>query len=231
VPSPVGHALGGVAAAWMADLVPGDRAWRRDAPGEHSWHARIGGRTTAACAVLGALPDIDLLLGGHRTYSHSVTAVVVVGLVAALVAVRTRRPVARLALMCAGAYGSHLLLDWLAVDSFAPRGLQLLWPFSHTWFISGWDLFGPTARQHIFSAAALATNVRAVVREAALLAPVLLALWGIRVKALAGLPPELAGRHHPAEQGTGPVLRVAQPVVEHVENREAYVEPDEIGER
>jgi len=28
MPSPIGHALAGLTAAWIADLVPGDRDWR-----------------------------------------------------------------------------------------------------------------------------------------------------------------------------------------------------------
>ncbi len=230
MPASVGHALGGVAAAWMVDLVPGDRGWRW-APATARWLPRIGGAATVSCAVLGALPDADLLLGAHRTFSHSLAAVAVVGVVSAIVAVRVRRPVLRVALMCAAAYGSHLLLDWLAVDDVAPRGIQALWPFSHTWFISGWDIFGPTQRRDFLSLAALVTNVRAVCLETGLLVPVLLGLWWIRVKALARFAPVVPRGHHPAQQGTGAVFRVAETCVQHIENREAYVEADEVGER
>ncbi len=227
MPSPVGHALGGVAVAWIADLVPGDRTWRRRARG---WLARIGGGATVACAVLAAAPDLDVLVGRHRTFSHSLTAAVVVGLVAAIVAVRIRRPAVRLSLMCAGAWGSHLLLDWLGIDNYPPRGIQLLWPFSDRWFISGWDLFVETARVHVFTLQAFLVNVRAVAWETLLLAPVVAALWLVREKALAGLAPEPARGDHAAQQRARPVLRVAEAGVQDVENRQAYVEADEVGE-
>jgi membrane-bound metal-dependent hydrolase YbcI (DUF457 family) len=228
MPSPVGHALGGVAVAWIADLVPGDRAWRRRAGG---WLARIGGGATVACAALASAPDLDVLVGHHRTFSHSITAAVVAGIVGALVAVRIRRPVARLSLMCGGAWGSHLLLDWLGVDNYPPRGIQLLWPFSDRWFISGWDVFVQTARVHIFTLNALIVNTRAIAWEVLVLAPIVALLWLVREKALAGFAAEPAGGDHATEQGTRPVLRVAEAGVQHIENRQAYVEADEVGER
>ena len=53
MPSPLGHALGGIAASWAADLLPGPRAWRtagRDA----SFYRRAGGALTLICAGLAA---------------------------------------------------------------------------------------------------------------------------------------------------------------------------------
>src|SRR5690349_14131861 len=100
MPSPVGHALAGVAAAWTADLIPGDRAWRT-APPQASWYRRAGNGLTAVCVALAAAPDLDLLSRSHRTYTHSIGAVVLAGLLAAIVAAKYRRPVARIALMCA----------------------------------------------------------------------------------------------------------------------------------
>jgi len=55
-------------------------------------------------------PDLDLLIGLHRMYAHSIGATLVVLLVARL----TLGPGQwRLALAVAAAWGSHLLLDWL----------------------------------------------------------------------------------------------------------------------
>src|SRR5262245_55678989 len=144
MPTPIGHAMAGVAAAWIADLVPGARAWRT-APLSASWYERAGGALTVGCACLAILPDADLLWltlspRGHRTITHSIGAVILVGLVAAILS-RTKmsdtsgtqvfdgvrparhlpRPVVRFALMCAAAYSTHLLLDWLGVDNFPPR--------------------------------------------------------------------------------------------------------------
>jgi hypothetical protein len=103
------------------------------------------------------------------------------------------------ALMCAAAYATHLLLDWLGVDNYPPRGLQALWPFSDAWFISNLDLFRQTARRQLATAAVIRLNLLAIGQEAAILLPILAALWLVRVKALAGLPTELAPSDHAAK--------------------------------
>lgn len=198
MPSSIGHALGGVAAAWLVDLVPGRRAWRTAQP-LAPWLDRAGGRLTVVCAVLAATPDVDLLFHTHRTVTHSVSATVVVGLCGAAVASTCRRPALRVAAMCVAAYGSHLLLDWMGTDHFFPYGIQLLWPFSQGWLISGWDVFAQTERRQFFTRLALRHNLESVLQEIAILGPVLLALWLVRVKALAGFSPELTGRDHPPE--------------------------------
>ena len=198
MPSPIGHALAGVAVAWAVDLVPGDRRWRT-APETAPWRERAGNGLTLLCAGLGAAPDLDLAFVSHRTMTHSLSAVVVVAVVAAAVTAGTGRPIARIALMCAGAYGSHLLMDWLGVDYYPPRGIQLLWPINHEWYISDADVFRQTARLRIFTRGPMMTNARAILQEIAILGPMLMALWLIRVKALARLATVMPGRHHPAE--------------------------------
>lgn len=198
MPSPIGHALAGIAIAWTADLIPGDRAWRT-APDRASWFLRAGDGFTFACAALGATPDLDLLFVAHRTVTHSIGAVVFVGLFAAALAANARRPIARVALMCAAAYGSHLFLDWLGTDFYPPRGIQLLWPINSDWYISGTDVFRQTARLHLFTRPVIMTNLRAIVQEIAILGPTVVALWLVRVKALAGLAPQVARRDHPAQ--------------------------------
>ena len=203
MPSPIGHALAGVAVAWAADLVPGERQWRT-APRSASWYVKAGNGLTLACACLAVLPDLDLVMlpfkpETHRTVTHSLGAVLIVLLGAAIVARRSRRPVPRVSLMCAAAYATHLLLDWLGADRFPPFGLQMFWPFSDGWFISGWDLFRQTARRQLLSPAIIRLNALAIAQEIAILVPILAALWLVRVKTLAGLATELAGRDHAAK--------------------------------
>jgi membrane-bound metal-dependent hydrolase YbcI (DUF457 family) len=198
MPSPIGHALAGVAAAWLADLVPGNRGWRTG-PAALSWYRRAGNGLTVTCAVLAAAPDLDLLFGTHRTVTHSITAVGVVALVAAATAAYAERPVVRVAAMCAAAYGTHLFLDWLGADNYPPRGIQLLWPFSQSWYISDADVFPQTARQEMFSAPSIMKNVRAIAQEMVILWPVVAALWLVRVKALSGLSSDVARRDHAAQ--------------------------------
>ena len=196
MPSPLGHALAGVAVAWSADLVPGRRAWRTSVPAA-SFFERAGGALTWICAGLGILPDGDLVFRVHRTFSHSLSALVFVTIIAAgVTGWVTRRPVWRVALMCGGAYGTHLLLDWVAIDRYLPYGIELFWPFSHEWFISGVDLFPQTARQRVFSLSSLRINLIAMAWETAILLPVVALLWLVRVKALAGLAAKLPGGDH-----------------------------------
>jgi inner membrane protein len=198
MPSPIGHALAGLAAAWAVDLVPGDRAWRT-APEPASWFRRAGDGLTLACGALGAAADLDHLFITHRTVTHSIGAIAFVGLFAAAVAANAQRPVARVALMCAAAYSTHLLLDWLGVDTSVPRGIQALWPFSHEWFISGIDLFPKTERHELLTVATTVTNLKAIVQEVLIVGPPTVALWLVRVKALSRLPSEMARRDHAAK--------------------------------
>jgi membrane-bound metal-dependent hydrolase YbcI (DUF457 family) len=195
MPSPIGHALAGVLTAWIADIVPGRRAWRAASP-TASWLDRAGDGLTLVCAALAAAPDIDLLFAGHRTVTHSVGAVVLVGAAVGVAAARAGRPTLRIACMCAAAYASHLLLDWMAVDQTFPRGLQALWPLSHRWYISGWNLFRPTERRRIFTSAVMTLNAVTIAQELALLAPFIVVAWLIRVKTLARFATEVPCRHH-----------------------------------
>jgi len=134
MPSPVGHALGGLAAGWLASG-PG----RLERP-----------FTTAILfAALGAVPDIDVLVeGSHRLYTHSLVAVALVGLTVAVSPRRLGGARGRFALACAAAYGSHLLLDWLGDDRSAPIGIRALWPFTDAYYQSSALLFPPVERRY-----------------------------------------------------------------------------------
>jgi membrane-bound metal-dependent hydrolase YbcI (DUF457 family) len=131
--------------------------------------------------------------------THSLVAAAVVGLCAGVIAATTRRPITRIALTCALAYATHLVLDLLGADPVPPEGIQLLWPFSHDWFISGWNIFEHTERRHLFSAFSLGQNAKAIFREVAILGPIVIVTWLVRVKALTGLSTELARRDHSAQ--------------------------------
>ena len=198
MPSPIGHALAGLATAWAADLLPGDRA-SRIPPATASLYVRAGNGLTLVCAALAMAPDLDLLLAGHRTLTHSVGATFCVALFAAAMAVNAGRPVLRVALTCAAAYASHLLLDWLGADTSRPYGLRALWPFSDAYYISGLDIFRQTARTDITTPSVIEQNLLAVAQEIAILAPIAAALWLVRVKALARFAAEMSSGDHPAQ--------------------------------
>ncbi|HEX8391262.1 MAG TPA: metal-dependent hydrolase [Longimicrobium sp.] len=88
------------------------------------------GRALLAGAMLGALPDVDIILGIllgrggtlHGTATHSFTAV------ALWAAVGTLLGGGRWGAVFGLGYASHLLMDLL--DESGPTNLMLLWPFS-----------------------------------------------------------------------------------------------------
>jgi inner membrane protein len=169
VPSPIGHALAGVATAWSSEHLP--------APDGHP--PRVSTRLTVVCAVLAALPDIDLLVpnqwlpGFHRSVTHSIGAVLVVTIISAGVTGWVTWKINwRVAMICGAAYASHLVLDWLGVDPNPPFGIQALWPFSHQWFISPITIFPGTERRQFLTLAALTTNLRAIGFEVGAIAPI-----------------------------------------------------------
>jgi inner membrane protein len=147
-------------------------------------------------ALLGAIPDLDLLLPRyHRSITHSITAVVFVLIIAAAVTGRVNQQARwRVAIISACAYASHLLLDWLGSDALPPYGLQLFWPFDPRFFISGWNLFAETERRSPLPGPTMIQNFWAAAQEIAIMAPVAAGLWLIRVKALARLPAEMPRR-------------------------------------
>jgi inner membrane protein len=125
------------------------------------------------------LPDIDLLyLPLHRMATHSVTATLVITIVAAAVTGWvTGRVSWPIAITCGAAYATHLLLDWVGADASAPYGIQPFWPFSSEWFISPWSLFPGTERRDPFSLRAVLINSKALVAEIVILGPVVVMLW------------------------------------------------------
>ncbi|HYM22592.1 MAG TPA: metal-dependent hydrolase [Vicinamibacterales bacterium] len=164
-----------------------------------SSYERAGGALTLTCAGLGAAADLDLLWGSHRAHTHSIGAVIFVALFAAAMAVRAGLPVARVTLMCAAAYATHLLLDWLGADDFAPYGIRALWPFSDQWYISGLDWFRATQRFFMTRNEAIRSNALAIGQELLIMVPIVVALWLIRVKAFARLASEMARGDHAAQ--------------------------------
>jgi hypothetical protein len=191
--------LVGVAVVWAADLGPG-QVRARAAVRSASWFRRAGGGLTVAAALLASAPDLDLLVAGfHRTATHSLVSSFVVALIAGWIAARARLPVARVAAICGVAWATHFALDWLCADQSTPNGLQILWPFSDTWFISGWDVFAGAERRQFFSAATMRRNLATIVQEIVILAPFVAGLWLVREKALAGLASQATGRDHATE--------------------------------
>jgi membrane-bound metal-dependent hydrolase YbcI (DUF457 family) len=164
MPSPVGHALAGLAAGWLVQGAPQLKTkttWVREA---------------ALLGTLGILPDVDLLFDAHSGPTHGVGAAALVGLAAFLV--WPGRTAARIqsAIACAVAYGSHILLDWLGSDSSPPIGVMALWPLSREYFESSLHMFMAISRRYWQGAAFWRQNLIAVSRELAILGPILAAI-------------------------------------------------------
>ena len=102
-------------------------------------------------------------------------AALIAGLVAAGVSPAKGR--LRLALACAAAYGSHILLDWLGTDTSAPIGIMALWPFATGYFEAGLHLFPAVSRRYWQPELFWLQNLRALVTELLILGPVLVAVW------------------------------------------------------
>lgn len=180
MPSPIGHALGGVATAWSAErLLRRQGPAGRRPPRTPTSRTGISTSLTLWCAALAVLPDADLLYPPiHRTVTHSIGAVILVMIIAAgVTGWVTPRIDWRTALICGLAYASHIFLDWLGVDPSPPFGIQALWPFSHRWFIAPWQIFPGTERREFLSAAAILTNLKAMAVETLILGPVVGLLW------------------------------------------------------
>ena len=159
MPSPVGHALGGIAIGWHA--VP-----RRN--------------RQAACllAAIAIAPDLDLLVGTHRGASHSVGAAVIAGVAAWLL---MRSPAWGLA--AALAWASHVLLDWLSNDTRPPLGVMAWWPLSHAYFKASIEIFPPVSRRY-WQSRFWIYNLRALVAELIILGPVTAAVVWLAQRSL-----------------------------------------------
>jgi membrane-bound metal-dependent hydrolase YbcI (DUF457 family) len=171
MPSPVGHALGGIAFGWLA-----------------AGSSRLDRPLLAAIlfAALGVAPDLDILVDdSHRLYTHSLAAVALVaGLAAFSLRAAGRRvpPPSRRSLIaaCAAAYGSHLVLDWLGDDRSVPYGIRALWPVTDAYYQSDLRWF-PQVERRYWLPGFWTANLRAVAWEIAVLGPIVgVAVWARR---------------------------------------------------
>jgi membrane-bound metal-dependent hydrolase YbcI (DUF457 family) len=164
MPTPLGHAVAGAAAAFLTHA-----AVRRP-------HLTMP--VVLSAAALAVAPDLDILVGSHRTFTHSVAAPVVVG-VAAWIALRRAPNALPLSVALAAAVASHALLDFLGKDTSSPAGLMLWWPFSYEYHKSGWDIFGEVSRRYWRPEEFIFGNLQALAWEMVLLVPLFVFAWAI----------------------------------------------------
>jgi inner membrane protein len=195
MPSPVGHALAGIAAGW---IVRGNRL------GE----GMRGRREAAAFAALATLPDIDLIFGVHSGPTHGLGAALFAGVAAWLpglwmgaggAASRLRTFVA-----CVAAYGSHALLDWLGTDSSAPIGIMALWPLTREYYESSLHVFMAVSRRIWQPELFWPQNILALARELLILVPIVAVIgWITRHTGRSGVAqePEDDGQNRQRDRG------------------------------
>jgi membrane-bound metal-dependent hydrolase YbcI (DUF457 family) len=168
MPSPIGHAVGGLIVAL---------AMARSAGAHQTHQTRPTHRTyLTICAVAACLPDVDFLWGRHSMETHSVGFAVIVG----LLALGWWRSTG-LAVACALAVGSHVLFDWLGSDDTPPLGVMALWPFTNEFYMANAFIFDAISRRY-WLPNFIPHNTLAVLREIAILSPIAAALWWWRRK-------------------------------------------------
>jgi membrane-bound metal-dependent hydrolase YbcI (DUF457 family) len=177
MPSPLAHGLAGLA---VHVLVSRDRTALAD-----PW--RIG--VTAGAALI---PDLDLAFkyvdgrNHHGNELHSIGFALLAGVASALAfrMLRWRAP-ASAGLAVFLAWSSHVLLDYLNVDTHPPIGILALWPFSQAYWKSPIPLFLDIGRTLTWET--VRHNAVAGAWECAVIVPVLLACWRYRSRQLGGL--------------------------------------------
>ena len=179
MPTPIAHALGGITAGCLVRITAVLMASVR--PSRRPLDAPIPGagrrRAVTGLALLGMLPDVDLLAGMHRSVTHSLGATLVA---AAIGFASARENRVLTAAMVAAAYGSHVLLDWLGTDPSAPLGIMAWWPWTQEFYLSDQPLFMRICREYWLTAC-WRNNVLALGRELVVLVPLTLAaVIGVR---------------------------------------------------
>jgi membrane-bound metal-dependent hydrolase YbcI (DUF457 family) len=163
MPSPIGHAIGG--------LIVGVAS----TGGQHGTRPAGARRLTTwpilACVAAACLPDLDFLWGRHNMETHSIGFAAIVGLAIWAITRSTR-----LALACAASVGTHVLFDWLGSDDSPPLGVMALWPLSDAFFFADAFVFEAISRRY-WLPGFVQHNLLALAREVALLLPLTAAVW------------------------------------------------------
>ena len=153
MPTPVGHALGGLIAG-----------------------AAVAPSGLLLCAAAGVLPDIDFAWGGHNRETHSLGAAIIAGLI---VLAWKRDP--RLASAVTLAWASHVLFDWLGSDDTPPIGVMALWPLNSNFYFADAFVFEAISRRYWLDNF-YTHNAWAVIKEILILGPITITafLWQVR---------------------------------------------------
>ena len=170
MPSPVGHALGGL----IVGLVMAPRAFGTLGTNPLGTSGTVRTLGTLACAAV--LPDIDFAWGGHNRETHSLGAAILAG-AAVLTWTRGRNP--RLALAVTLAWSTHVLFDWLGSDDTSPLGVMALWPLTSDFYFANAFVFEAISRRY-WLPNFVSHNAWAVIKETLILGPPFLLLTALR---------------------------------------------------
>ena len=171
MPTPIGHALGGMIVGYLMTPSPTPDATRVPGNPRAPLPRTPYSTPITLCVVAACLPDIDFFWGRHNMETHSIGFAVLVGL-----AVFAWQRSARLAVACAVAVGTHVLFDWLGSDDSPPLGVMALWPLTNHFYFAEAFIFEAVSRRY-WLPGFVPHNALAVMREIAILAPVVVALW------------------------------------------------------
>jgi inner membrane protein len=177
MPSPIGHALSGI-------------AFRQARPGvffAKPWHEVV------FFLFLANLPDLDflpgILAGFPNTYHHGIVHSLGFAVAAAaaggwLFHHFWKRSFRQVTVIIFLMYVTHLLLDYFAGDTKPPYGMPLFWPFSNEYFLAPRPLFLNIVRSSrsndFFSSLFNRHNLEAALREIMILGGIALAAWLLR---------------------------------------------------
>jgi inner membrane protein len=187
MPSPLGHALSGLAIAWAVDALSPPR-------GVSGEQLTIRSRDVAIAAALAAmLPDADLFLASHRGWTHSIGAAAIAAAAAAIWARRRAFPMLATGVAVGLACATHALFDWLGTDGSMPRGVMALWPFDMTYYFSPVAIFPRVERRYWLGWEFVRANIIAGVFEIVFLGGAAYVVWRWRtvrraVRASIGAP-------------------------------------------
>ena len=174
MPTPVGHALGGLVVGLLALRTIPRLPTRSGSPDGVDQAQRARWSRVALLAAVACLPDIDFAWGRHNMETHSIGFAMLVGL-AAYAWGRS----SRVAVASALAVATHVLFDWLGSDDFPPLGVMALWPFSSEFYFANAFIFEAISRRY-WLPGFVQHNLLAVLRELAILLPVAAAAYFLR---------------------------------------------------
>ncbi len=101
------------------------------------------------CAVLANLPDADYFFGlvqglpnlYHRHFTHSIGFSILVGAACGVYFLWRGHRFWPMFLLSSIACASHVLLDYLGLDTSTPHGVIAFWPFSDAYYMSPVSVF------------------------------------------------------------------------------------------